>query len=248
MNEIEYYKQKAKEIYIETNNNLTATVKAIKELRPQTHASSIKSWIDPEYAKRKNEQNKKASDKWKEAKPEKYKQMVKKRTKTILEKYHSDEKFRQDWLNRTKDWRDNNPEQIQKYLQDTKEVRNKRNRKYENTKRKNDFSYRLLQNMRAFVRNKLKRHFNKQNKPYTKNNDTTCSLIGCTAEQLANHLRSLYKQGMTDQNHGKWHIDHIVPCSSFDLTIPEQRQKCFHYKNLQPLWAAENLAKSDKIV
>jgi hypothetical protein len=46
--------------------------------------------------------------------------------------------------------------------------------------------------------------------------------------------------------HG-WHVDHIIPCASFDLTDPEQQRQCFHYTNLQPLWAEDNLRKSDKL-
>jgi hypothetical protein len=45
-----------------------------------------------------------------------------------------------------------------------------------------------------------------------------------------------------------WHIDHIRPCCSFDLTDPEQQKKCFHYSNLQPLWAEENWSKGGKWV
>jgi hypothetical protein len=52
---------------------------------------------------------------------------------------------------------------------------------------------------------------------------------------------------MTFDNFGKWHIDHIIPCASFDLTKPEQQRQCFHYTNLQPLWAFENLSKGSKI-
>ena len=45
-----------------------------------------------------------------------------------------------------------------------------------------------------------------------------------------------------------WHIDHIRPCSSFDLSDPTQQKECFHYTNLQPLWASENLKKNNKWV
>jgi hypothetical protein len=62
-------------------------------------------------------------------------------------------------------------------------------------------------------------------------------------------LQSKFKEVITWENHGKYagHIDHIIPCASFDLTDPEQQKKCFHYTNLQPLWAHENLSKGAKI-
>lgn len=53
---------------------------------------------------------------------------------------------------------------------------------------------------------------------------------------------------MTWENHGKWHMDHIKPCSSFDLTDPEEQKLCNHYSNLQPLWDYENLQKRDKLI
>jgi hypothetical protein len=52
---------------------------------------------------------------------------------------------------------------------------------------------------------------------------------------------------MTMENQGKWHIDHIIPCASFDLRCPVQQLACFHYNNLQPLWAEDNIRKRDKI-
>jgi len=75
----------------------------------------------------------------------------------------------------------------------------------------------------------------------------TLKLLGCSIEQFKKHLQSLFKLGMTLENHGEWHIDHIRPCSSFDLSDPKQQSVCFHYTNLQPLWARENLKKHAKI-
>lgn len=82
-----------------------------------------------------------------------------------------------------------------------------------------------------------------------KKSDSTLSLTGCTIQELKAHLESLFKPGMTWQNHSRsgWHIDHIIPCASFNLSDPDEQKKCFHYTNLQPLWAEENLRKSNKI-
>jgi hypothetical protein len=78
--------------------------------------------------------------------------------------------------------------------------------------------------------------------------EKTIELLGADINTVWNHLESKFKLGMTKDNHGKWHIDHIKPCASFDLTKKEEQLKCFHYTNLQPLWARENLIKSDKIL
>ena len=75
---------------------------------------------------------------------------------------------------------------------------------------------------------------------------STLTLIGCTASKLKSHLEKNFTENMTWDNYGDWHVDHIKPCSSFDLTLDEEQRKCFHYSNLQPLWAKDNLAKSDK--
>jgi len=75
----------------------------------------------------------------------------------------------------------------------------------------------------------------------------TIHLIGCTAPQLAAHIESQFTAGMSWGNRRLWHIDHIRPCASFDLTDTEQQKACFHYTNLQPLWAADNRRKGARI-
>ena len=72
-------------------------------------------------------------------------------------------------------------------------------------------------------------------------------LVGCTLLKLRQHLESQFTVGMSWKNQGAWHIDHIIPCASFDLTKPSEQKKCFHYSNLQPLWACDNLSKSSKL-
>lgn len=83
-----------------------------------------------------------------------------------------------------------------------------------------------------------------------KKNAETERLLGCSFEDLRVYLESKFLPGMTWDNYGTngWHIDHIIPCASFDLTIVENQQKCFHYTNLQPLWAIDNIKKGSKII
>jgi hypothetical protein len=79
----------------------------------------------------------------------------------------------------------------------------------------------------------------------TKKIEKTIELIGCTPEELIVHLVGSFTEGMTvdDLFCGKIEIDHIKPCAMFDLTIPDQRNTCFHYSNLQPLWMLDNRRK-----
>jgi hypothetical protein len=78
--------------------------------------------------------------------------------------------------------------------------------------------------------------------------ESSLCLTGCKSwHEVKNHLESKFEKGMSWENMGEWHIDHIKPCSSFDLTDPEEQKRCFHYTNLQPLWAKDNLSKSDKV-
>jgi len=72
--------------------------------------------------------------------------------------------------------------------------------------------------------------------------------IGCSIDELCLYIESKFLSGMTWENHGEWHIDHIKPCCSFDLTDPKQQKECFHYSNLQPLWAVDNLKKGGKFL
>lgn len=72
------------------------------------------------------------------------------------------------------------------------------------------------------------------------------SRLGYTAEELAAHLEARFRPGMTWANYGRWHVDHIRPCASFDLTDPTEFKRCWSLDNLQPLWAADNIAKGAK--
>lgn len=73
----------------------------------------------------------------------------------------------------------------------------------------------------------------------------TMEMLGCTAEELRDHLQSQFTEGMTLENHGAWHIDHIIPLAS--ANTEEEIIKLCHYTNLQPLWAEDNWLKGTNI-
>ena len=108
---------------------------------------------------------------------------------------------------------------------------------YISNKRKTDIAFGLTLILRA----RLNQALNGKSK-----SKKTLELLGCTVEYLIQHLEKQFKPGMTWENRHLFHIDHIRPCSSFDLTDPKQQLECFNYKNLQPLWAQDNLSKGAK--
>lgn len=73
---------------------------------------------------------------------------------------------------------------------------------------------------------------------------STAELLGCSWKDFLAHLEKQFLPGMSWANRNRWHLDHIKPCCAFDLTCPQEQRRCFHYSNLRPLWARENLTKS----
>lgn len=78
--------------------------------------------------------------------------------------------------------------------------------------------------------------------------EKTQELLGCTFEFLKQHLESKFKNGMSWDKPNSFHIDHIKPLASFDLTDPEQQKAACHWSNLQPLYPEENIRKGAKIL
>jgi hypothetical protein len=103
--------------------------------------------------------------------------------------------------------------------------------------RKINLTLRLTENLRRRINTLIRQNYKSQE---------TLILLGCSVEFLKLYLASKFTTGMSWKNYGKWHIDHIKPCASFDLRKPNEQKKCFHYTNLQPLWAKDNLRKKDK--
>ena len=110
---------------------------------------------------------------------------------------------------------------------------------------KEDILYMTGRRLRTRVKCALKQ----QKTGLIKKHGTTYELLGCTIEEFREYFKSLFTRGMSWKKllAAEIHIDHIRPCVSFDLTKESEQRKCFHYTNLQPLWAKDNLSKGAKV-
>jgi len=150
-------------------------------------------------------------------------------------------------LKKQKKYRENNKEKRiitmkksnKKHYKNNKEKRKKYTLAYFNKRKKIDPLFKLRCNLSTRIYMALK------NKNYIKSK-RTIDMLGCDLHTAKAHLEKQFTKGMTWANHGEWHIDHIIPCAS--AKTEEELIKLFHYTNLQPLWAADNRIKSDKII
>jgi len=98
-----------------------------------------------------------------------------------------------------------------------------------------------IYNLKHLMNSRMRIFMKSQN--ITKKNKTF-EIVGCNPKELKEHLENQFKNGMTWDNQGKWHIDHIIPLSSGNTE--EEIIKLCHYTNLQPLWAIDNMKKGSK--
>jgi len=110
-------------------------------------------------------------------------------------------------------------------------------RVYQRHKLKEDILFKLSRNLRSRLNKALRGDYKA---------GSAVSDLGCSIKEFKVYLESKFKPGMTWENYGKWHIDHIKPLTSFDLLKIDQVQLACNYTNLQPLWAKDNLEKSNK--
>ena len=143
---------------------------------------------------------------------------------------------------KAREYHHNNKEQARtqkkKYYKTNSVKLRKASVKYHKERCAKDPVYRLTHSLRCRVRSALYG---------TNKSEATSKLIGCSIDRLRVHIELKFTDGMTWDNYGKWHVDHIIPCASFDMEDSDQQKKCFHYTNLQPLWAEDNLRKSSSV-
>lgn len=129
---------------------------------------------------------------------------------------------------KSKEYQKINREKIKKYIKG-----------YVKNRRKIEPLFKLRMNIRNLIGNSIK------NKGYTKKTKTF-EILGCSYEEFKQHLERQFKKGMTWDNLGQWHLDHIYPVSI--AKDEAELIKLNHYTNFQPMWAAENISKGNKII
>ena len=95
--------------------------------------------------------------------------------------------------------------------------------------------------LKHLLRSKLRKLLNGENKT-----NSALTYLGGSIDFFKGYIEAKFSNGMTWENYGTtWHIDHIIPCRSFDMSNEDDRKKCFHYSNMQPLLVIDNLQKLD---
>ena len=162
-------------------------------------------------------------------------------------KYHSKPEVKERKSKNHKEWSEKNREYLREYHAKWREVNreslNEYKRHYEKTKKDSDPAYKLACYTRTAIYTCLK----EKNVDKYKN---TFDLLPYSLEELIQHLEFKFQEGMTWDNYGQWHVDHIKPMVSFNIKEPTDKefQDCWSLNNLQPLWERDNLSKGGRYI
>jgi hypothetical protein len=184
--------------------------------------------------------NNKRSVNYRKNNPEKVLELTRNWTKKNPEwVYNRHKKWREENPQKVKEmkgnWLDKNPEKRKEYRENYKP----RKQKQRKERRDGDPVFNLTNRLRCRLWKYLKiLNITKTNK--------TFDIVGCSPQFLKEHLETQFTDGMSWDNRSEWHIDHIIPLSS--AKTEDELYKLCHYENLQPLWAEDNLKKSNKIL
>lgn len=224
----EFYSRKSKK-----GNSFTSDCKKCRSNYSKSRYVNNKEHIDNvnrEYRENNKEKVKAISDAWYEK--NKHQASKKRKQKRIDNGDEIREKERV--------YRENNRESILEYRRSWNKENHdhvkKHHREYMSKRLKEDIEFKILHNLRSRVQMAIKANFGEKA-------CSTIELVGCSIQKLRSHLESKFTDEMSWDNCGDWHIDHIRPCSSFNLKDPEEQKKCFNWKNLQPLWGSDNRKK-----
>jgi len=151
------------------------------------------------------------------------------------------EKNKEKIAKNAKEYAKNNKTRIKQYKNDNRDKLNEYNKNYILKRLKYDPIFKFVTNLRSLIRQSFKRNGNQ----YQKKSKTE-HILGCTIEYFKEYISLKFTKGMSIDNHGKWHLDHIIPLAT--AKTEEEIIRLNHYTNFQPLWAKDNLSKSDKII
>jgi hypothetical protein len=236
--------------FIKKTNKYWGTCKKCRKEYNKEYREKRKEYLKEkrkEYYKNNKEEFRKNSKKYREKNKEKIKELHKeyyKNNKEYLKEYHKEyrEKNKEYLKEYWKKYRENNKEKIKEYdkeyIKKNKHKIRAEKRKYENNKRKTDPLYKMKCNLRTRIYSAFKR-------ATWRKGDGTEKLLGCSFKTAHKHIERQFTKGMTWDNHGEWHIDHIMPLAS--AKTEEELKKLCHYRNLQPLWGEDNKSKGATI-
>lgn len=205
-----------------------------KSLRSDCRACEIKRRV--ELYRKNPEKTAENMRKWREKNPERSRELVKEYQERNHDKY---KESRKKWRTKTAEVRNAYARHFYHQNDESRKRKLVKGNKYTKFRLDNDPTYKILR----YTRNRVYIAIRKGYK-----SASTLELLGCTPEYAKKHLEGKFLPGMSWDNYGEWHIDHIKPLASFDLTNPEEQRKAFHYTNIQPLWAEDNLKKGAKIL
>jgi hypothetical protein len=180
---------------------------------------------------------------WRERNPEYMKQYGQlDKSKTYHKQYYKEN--RELYITRKQEWRKANPIQAilenKAYIAANKEKVNEYHREWKKNKRINDITYKIKENISRRIRYELNTLLTKGKKQHT------IDYLGCSIDYLKIYLEGRFEIGMNWNNYGKiWHIDHIIPCASWNFKNQFDNMCCWNYRNLQPIWALTNKSKGD---
>ena len=231
----------------------------------------MSSHVTPEYSKKYYEANKEKIKEYQKKYNKENKEKVAKRHKEYIERTKEATRQRQkEWYEKNKEkileerkqYRIDNIEKIRKYKQSVeykkrqKELRQTQEHKdylKNNKKRINKYAREYQRELCKNPRNKLDRNISRaihHSIGKEKNGRKWETLVGYTVEDLMKHIEKQFSFGMDWNNYGKdgWHIDHIIPKSYWEYTLPEDSEfkQCWALANLQPLWQYDNLCKGNR--
>jgi len=166
---------------------------------------------------------------------------------TAMKKYESKPEVKERKRKNHKKWYEKNKEKWNQYIKDYREKNIEKirevKRNYERHRKSTDPIYKLINNFRTAIYQVLKENNVQKNGHYFE-------VLQYTPDELISHLENQFKDGMTWDNYGDWHVDHILPISIHNIQEigDDEFMKCWSLSNLQPMWGEDNIRKSNKVL